>query len=293
MWSSRGNAVALLISALCAPSALLAAEPLGLHIEAGFTADDNVTRARNGPNKLSDRSFSVDLSKGLIVPVSEHTRLALLGFLGSEKFMNYTGLSRIYYGVQGEYQYRTSGDFYAPTIAIFGRTSADKYESNLRDGYRYSVGINARRSLTEDVQLFGALTHNARDAKSTVFDTRDDSVRLNLDYSISRKSTMYLGGEYRRGDVVSTARPTLAAIDIAKAIVRDDVFTDTARFSYRIRANTVLATLGYNLALDEKQALDVSWRWVQSTPTVPPGFATSDKIRYVVNQLTAAYLIRF
>lgn len=293
MWSSRSTAMAVLICALCVPNALLAAEPLGIRIEAGFTADDNVTRSRSGPDKLSDRSFSVDLSKDLIVPVSEHTRLALLGFLGDEKFINYSGLSRLYYGVQGEYQYRTSGDLYAPTFAIFGRTSADKYESNLRDGYRYSVGINARRSLTEDIQLFGALTRNARDAKSAVFDTKDYSARLNLDYSISRSSTVYLGGEYRRGDVVSTARPALAAVDIADAIVQDDVFTDTARFSYRVKANTVLTTLGYNLALGEKQALDFSWRWVQSTPTTLPGFATPDRIRYVVNQFTVAYLLRF
>jgi hypothetical protein len=293
MWSSRGAAAALLISALCVPDALLAAEPLGIRIEADFTADDNVTRTRSGPDKLSDRSFSVDLSKDLIVPVSEHTRFALLGFLGGERFMNYVGLSRFYYGVQGEYQYRASGDLYAPTIAIFGRTSADEYESKLRDGYRYSAGVNVRESLTDKTQLFGALTRNARDGKSAVFDTKDYSARLNLDYSISGGGTVYLGGEFRRGDVVSTARPGLADIDIAEAIVRDDVFTDTARFSYRVKANTVITTLGYNLALGEKHALDFSWRWVQSTPTTSPGFATPDKIRYVVNQFTVAYLVRF
>ncbi len=293
MWSSRSGAVAVLICALCAPSTLLAADPLAIRIEAGFASDDNVTRARNGPDKLSDRSFSVDLGKDLIVPVSEHTRLALLGFLGGERFVNHSGLSRMYYGVQGEYQYRTSGDFFAPTFALFARAAADQYESNLRDGYRYSVGINVRRSLTDGIQLFAALTHDAHDASSAVFDTEEDSVRLNLDFSVSNRSTIYLGGEYRHGDVVSTRRTALANIDIAKAIVRDDVFTDSARFSYRARASTVVATLGYNLALDEKQALDFSWRWVQSAPAVPPGFATPDKIRYVVNQLTAAYLIRF
>jgi len=292
MWSGRSTATAVLFSALCAPNTPLAAD-FGIRIEAGFTADDNVTRARNGFDKLSDRSFSVDLSKGLIVPVSEHTRLSLLGFLGGERSINYTGLSRSYYGVQGEYQYRTSGDLYAPTFAIFGRASTDEYESDLRDGYRYSAGVNVRKALTEKIHLFGALTHNARDGKSAVFDTKDYSARLNLDYSISRSSTVYLGGEYRRGDVVSTARPALADVDIADAIVRDDVFTDTARFSYRVRANTVLTTLGYNLALGERHALDFSWRWVQSTPTTEPGFATPDRIRYFVNQFTVAYLFRF
>ncbi len=293
MWSGRNSAAVVLFGALCAPSALLAQQTFGIRVEAGFTADDNVTRARAGPDKLSDRSFSVELSKDLIVPVSEHTRLALLGFLGSERSINYTGLSRFYYGVQGEFQYRTSGDLYAPTFAIFARTSADEYESNLRDGYRYSLGVNVRKALTESIQIFGAVNRNVRDGKSAVFDTQDHSVRLNLDYSISKASTVYLGGEYRRGDVVSTARPALADLNIADAIVRDDVFTDIARFSYRVTANTVITTLGYNLALGERHSLDFSWRWVQSTPTTSPGFVTTDPNRYVVNQVTVAYLVQF
>ena len=123
MWSGWGTAAAVLFSALGAPSALLAADSLGIRIEAGFTFDDNVTRARGGADKLSDRAFSLELSKSLIIPVSEHTRLSLVGFLGGEKFLTYAGLSRYYYGIQGEYQYRASGDFGAPTFAILDRKS--------------------------------------------------------------------------------------------------------------------------------------------------------------------------
>ena len=292
MWSGWGTAAVVLFSALGAPSVLLAADSLGIRIEAGFTVDDNVTRAR-GDDKLSDRSYSIDLSKSLIIPVSEHTRLSLVGFLGGEKFLSYTGLSRFYYGIQGEYQYRASGDFGAPTFAIFGRASADQYESALRDGYRYSVGATVRKPVTDRIHFFGALARNARDGKSVVFDDKDYSARVNVDYALNRGSTLYLGGEYRRGDVVTTARPALANINIADAVVQDDVFTDTVRNSYRVRANSILATVGCNLAFGERHALDFSWRWVQSTPTSNPGIATPDTIRYVDNQFTVAYLIRF
>jgi hypothetical protein len=103
---------------------------------------------------------------------------------------------------------------------------------------------------------------------------------------------VYLGAEYRHGDVVSTARPSLALVNIAEAIVRDDVFTDTERLAYRLNADTVLATLGYNLAFGERHALDLSWRWVQ-TAIDQPGSAGADTIRYYVNQLSVAYLVRF
>ena len=284
---------AIVFGTLCMPSSRLAQRTFGINANVGFTADDNVTRARSGSDRLSDQAFTAELSKDLIVPVTERTRLAFLGFLGTERFMRHAGLSRYYYGAQGEYQFRTSGDLYAPTYAIFARASADEYESNLRDGYRYSLAVNMRKALTEKIQFFGALARNIRDGKSAVFDTKEYSARVNLDYSVGRNGTAYFGGEFRRGDVVSTARPVLIDIDIADAIVQDDVFTDTQRFAYRVKANTLIATLGYNLALDERHALDFSWRWVQSTPTASPGFATTETIRYVVNQVTVAYLFRF
>ena len=286
-------ASAVLLSALWTPSTVLAEEPLGIRIEAAFTADNNVTRARDSGDKLSDRSYSLNLSKSLNIPVSEHTRLSLLGFMGGEKFETYTGLSRYFAGIQGEFQYRPSGEFGAPTFGAFVRSSRDEYESNLRDGYRHSAGLNVHKAVTDRIDVFGAVARNIRDGKSTVFDTRDYSARLNLDYSLTRYGTVYLGGEYRRGDVVSTARPALAFVDIAEAIVRDDAFTDTERFAYRIQARTVLTTLGYNFAFGEGHALDFSWRWVRSTPTTEPGFATAGAIRYYVNQFTLAYLIRF
>jgi hypothetical protein len=280
------TAAAVLLGALCAPPILLAAESLDIRIEAGFTTDDNVTRAR-GADRLSDQSYSLNLSKSLDIPVSQHTRLLLLGFLGGEKFRAYTGLSRYFYGIQGEFQYRASGEFGSPIFGAFVRGSKDQYESDLRDGYRYSAGLTVRKPVTDRIHLFGNLAYNVRDGKSTVFDTKDWSTRLNLDYALTRSGSVYLGGEYRRGDVVSTAIPSLAYV--AEASVQDDAYTDIVRQAYRLKAGTALATIGYNLAFGEGQALDVSWRWAQSTSTSTPG----NTIRYFDNQFTVAYLIRF
>ncbi len=292
----RDAATAILLGALCSPTALLADEPLDVRIEATFTGDDNVTRASAAADKLSDRSFGVTLNKSFEFPIpdSPHTRLLVSGSLGSETFQTYKGLSRIFLGVQGELQYRSSAEFGAPTYAAFVRSSRDEYESTLRDGYRHSVGVSVRQSMTDRIDAFVAFAFNKRDAKSTVFDVADRSGRVNLDYSLSRNGTMYLGAEYRRGDAVSTAPATLAAIDLAKAVVRDDAFTDAPRLAYRLEARTVLATFGYNLALSGGQAFDVSWRWVRSNPTTSPGvLAPGSTIRYYDNQLSASYLIQF
>ena len=115
---------------------------------------------------------------------------------------------------------------------------------------------------------------------------------MNVDYALSRNSTLYLAGEYHRGDTVSSAPLSLAYLDIAEAIVRDDAFP--GRIAYRVYARTAIATIGYNLAISDKQSLDFSGRWVQATPTATPGYPVpGNALRYVDKQFAVAYLIRF
>jgi hypothetical protein len=286
-------AAAALCGALCAPSAARADEPLGIRVEAAVTADSNVTRAQGAGDKFSDQSFGFSLAKSHIFPVSEHTRFVALGKLGGERFGTYSGLSRTFLGLEGEYQYRPSGEFGAPTFGVFGRGYRDYYESHLRDGYRYTAGVRVLRSLTDRLDLYADLTYNRRDGRSKVFDGHDLAALVNLDFSLTQGGTLYAGAQYRHGDIVSTARPALEFVDIAKAIVEDDVFTDTQRFAYRIEARTIVTTLGYNLALKEGHSLDFSWRWVRSRATDDPGFTGAVPVRYFVSQFSLAYLFRF
>lgn len=262
-----------------------------LSLEAALILDNNVTRSRS--ERLSDRSVSVNVGKSYLFPLSAHTRLSVVGSAGTERFGNHDGLSRLFVGIQGEYQYRPSGAFDAPTIGIFGRAFADAYESNLRDGYRYVVGARVLQPLTTDLDLFAAVAHNVRDGKSRVFDTKDYSLRLSLDYAVGSRNTLYVAGEYRRGDIVSSARPTLDYVDIAEAIVADDAFPGSGRQAYRVRANTLVGTLGYNLGLGEQHSLDFWLTRVRSTSRSRPTYPGADEVTYKDTQAGVSYLIRF
>lgn len=297
---SRAIALAALLAAI-APGTVIAEQTLGLRIEAAYTADDNVNRAPSS-DKLRDGIFGLRVSDTQYFPTSTRTRIAAQLFAGGEKFRSHNGLSHAFYGVQGEFQFRTSADFSAPTYSAFLRTGGDQYESTLRDGYRHSAGVTVLKPLTDRVQLFGAAAYNVRDGKSTVFDTKDWSVRGNLDYALARNGTLYLGYEFHRGDVVSSAKPTLALLDIAEAVVRDDAFTNEGYYAYRFKADTNLVTIGYNQAFGGGQSLDLSWRWIESTPrTEESGYSSGysgsstygSTPRYVANQITLAYLVRF
>ncbi len=279
--------------AFSAPPVLAEWDDIRFRLGADVTYDDNVSRARE--DDQFDDSFGT-LNLGVTSPwqLSKTTRVVLNGNVGAEQFEVYSGLDRSYANIQAEVQYRGSGQFGTPIWSVFGRHGQDWYKSGLRDGFRDSIGIAVRKPVTDKIFFFGALAYNQRDGRSKVFDTEEVALRANLDYSLSRRQTLYFGLEGRDGDIVSTARPNLAFFDIADALITDDVFVDTPRFAYRFKAYTGIATLGYNLALGEKFALDLSYRLAYSVPhEQPPSVVTTDTIDYWDNQVTLSLLYRF
>ncbi|MFN0041499.1 MAG: hypothetical protein ACKVP2_18460 [Burkholderiales bacterium] len=275
------------------PSARAELDDLRFRGTVDRTWDDNVSRAE-GVDKFEDWFTGINVNASLPWQIGERTRLVLNANAGGEIFDEFKGLDRTYANLQGEFQFRGSGEFGAPIWGVFLRQGADWYKSTLRDGYRGSFGLSVRKPWTDRIFVFGALASNLRDGRSKVFDTEEISLRGNLDYSLPARQTVYLGLELRKGDIVSTARPELKYFDIADALILDDVFTDTTRFSYRLKALTTLFTLGYNVGLGERASVDLAYRYVYSTPDEqPPSNVSPDKIYYVDNQIMASLLLRF
>lgn len=264
----------------------------GLLLDAGLTFDDNVTRAKEGADRLNDSAYSLNISKSKFFPVSPQSRLLLTGVIGGERFQTYTGLSHLDAALETELQYRESSEFSAPTLGLFAKLKFEDYESGVRDGHRYSVGVSISQPLTDRINLFAALASNQRTSSSKVFSTVDTSARMHLDYALSARKALYLSAEYRKGDVVSTGRSSLENVTISKVFVLDNAFTGGQFFSYKIDGSTWLTTVGYNHALGPNGSFDVAWRRVESTPELRPSWATSPR-SYISNQLLATYLLRF
>jgi hypothetical protein len=267
--------------------------PVDLRAGAGYIYDTNVNRAPNGQQRLTDQFYRASATASVSFPIGSTSRVALDGVVGGDLTRYYPKLGSVFGEVQAALQYRASADFYAPTLSLFGRATAERFGSAQRSGYRYSVGMSAQQPVTDRINVVGVLAHSGRNANSTVFDASDNSVQLGLDYSVGAHGTLYLTGEYRWGDAVSTGRESLANLDIAEVFVADDAYTNPQLFSYRFDARTVIATLGYNLPLGPGGALDLSWTWAQSTPTQSAGFPGAGTPRYVDNQLMVVYTKRF
>lgn len=265
---------------------------LGVRVDLSYTFDDNVNRSKEAGNKLNERFFTINLSKSMSIPVRDNTRVVLTGFVGAEKAYTYRGLDKVSGGGQAEFQYRPSGEYTAPTFGVFARVSSEQFNSKLRDGYRFSGGFTVRKPWTDRINTFAALAYNGKDSNSPVFDSEEVSIRGNVDYAINADNTFYITGEFRHGDVVSTSITSYANFEGAHANAVDDVFVKHGYGSYRFVADSVLTTLGYNLALGPTDGLDFSWRWVQSTPTSVPPFVGQRK-SYFDNQYSIVYLVRF
>lgn len=267
-------------------------EFLDYQFDAGISYDDNVNRGREHREKLSDQILSFNLGKGLQLRTGSHTRLLLNGFLGYEKFDSYDGLDRAFGGAQAEFQYRPSGEFGSPIVGVFVRISRDEFRSGQRDGYRYTSGLSLRKPLTDRISLFGALSFNKRDAEEETFDASDTFLRLHADYAAIARGTLYLSGEYRRGDIVTSGPSSLLNGDLASASVEDDAFSQQDFMSYRLKARTVLATVGYNLPLGPKSSIDLSWRRARALPTESLSIAGPTPY-YVDDQISVVYLLGF
>ena len=253
--------------------------------------DDNVNRAREAPNRLEDSVFSMSANVSRAWPVASNMRFQATGLVSGEKFRTYNGLGRFSGGAQGELQYRTSGAFDATTFALVGRGLYEQYESHYRTGPRYFVGFNARRALTDRIELFAELGHNWRYGNSEVFNWRDYAAKLNIDYALGRKGILYLSGEYRRGDSVSSGPPSLA-VGAADVFVPDDAFEDQGFIAYRIDGTTLLGTIGLNYPLGARDSLDMSWRRVEGKAKKKLTFE-SGPLKYIDNQYSIMYLMRF
>jgi hypothetical protein len=288
------RALAAILLLVCSACVEAAPKTKGVRIEATVNADNNVSRAPEEVDQFDDQFATLDLRKRFKFSPSPNTRLRITPQIAGARFANFDGLSNVYGGAEIDLLYRSSGSLSALTYRAFARAAYHDFESQLRDGSRYSVGGSAQKYIGDRAILKGEIAYNARDSRSEVFDLRDWSANLYFDYAISTRGAFYAGGEYRDGDVFSTAQPSIPVIAIADAIAVDDVFTDITRFAYRFEARSVYAVLGFNYAIGAKHGLDISVRG--ATAKAKEEFSNpllDQDSEYDFVQLSIAYLYRF
>jgi len=235
----------------------------------GVGYDDNVGNAAED-NDLRDSSVvSGGVNLDYVRALSLYTALLLRGGLQGEGYEAEGGLSNGRLVAMARLSHRPGGGFYMPTFAGWVSAGALEFDSAMRDGFEFRGGLFMTEPLTTAISARLSVAASQRQSDSTVFDLSAWSAGLNLDWAVTPGFTLYTGYQFQDGDVVSTGTVPPKAMHIAggcgsaSACDPDDALDN--QFAYRVDASTHIGTLGLNVPLSQRMALDAQARRVDSS----------------------------
>lgn len=247
-------------------TATFAAIPLKTDVSAGYTYDDNVTRAELDRDIETDNILNVDASVRYNLQLNNVSYFSISGTLEANRYQDFTKLSNTRLGIHGSYHLRPSTGYTA--VRYFATLSYVKrlYQSDQREGSATEIELGLSKRLTDLLSLRAGYIKQDISADSKVFDADNNRLYLDFEYKMGAKNNLYTTFSYVDGDVVSTAVPTTKIIQSSSAIVRDDAFLELVpeRFAYKLSAKTTSIRIGDNFAFASNQAVDVSLLYYDS-----------------------------
>ena len=253
----------VLLSTLTCSFSVLAASPVQTDLSAGYTYDDNVTRAELDRDIEKDNVLNLDASARYKIPFNDISYFSLKGTLELNKYKEFDKLSNNRLGIHGSYHIRPFSGYSATRFFVLGSYERRFYKSDQRDGSATLFQLGLDKRLSDVVTIRAGFIKEKIDAAETkgVFDADNNRFYLDGDFKWGRNNTVYLTLSRFDGDIVSTTVPTTNIVTAARPfIVRDDAFLELTpdRYAYRLDAKTNAIKVGDNYSIDSNQAIDVS-----------------------------------
>lgn len=261
-------------------------------VDAELLSDDNVNRGPGGYEK-SDTIASVEGNVSRSLLLSFRSGLLLRGSVRYERYLDFDDLSNLSLNGRVAWRFQPNPGLTGTSFELAAQARMLEHsDSNIRDGYLYSVSASLGKHFTDRVRLGGGISLDERRAdEGEVYNLSSNSVWLSADY---RLTTAIIYGSVTRisGDhAITTGEGTYPGLSgYYDASVVDTAFTDAfgayAPWAYRIDAQTMSFELGVNLPLRGKHTLDFSARFYDSE-------ADRGGFTYDGTQLRAVYFYRF
>lgn len=249
-------ALLLLLPGLCA------AEPR-ITGEIGYGYDSNANRARRGGDERESQQARAALAADSTWALSNTTGVLLQGGVESQQDFDYSGLSNVKLTGLARVFYRANGGFYTPTFVLTGAAAYWDFGSRQRDSAEYRASSHLTEQLTTRISARLGFSAVWREARGAVFDLDSRSVLLDIDWNLYPRLALYLGYQYREGDLISTATIP-AAPAAARASAPDDAFKIPGDIVFRVAADAQVGTLGFNYALSPQFSLDVQGQFIEA-----------------------------
>jgi hypothetical protein len=235
-----------------------AASPLKLDVSAGFTYDDNVTRAQYDNDIESDYYLSAGTSIAYSLPATDNSYFSLKGSAVTQQYDEYDKLSNTRLGAYASFHIKP---FHGFTASVFSAEAAyieRMYKSDQRDGSETQLRLGFAKKLTDRLSLNGGYIKQDIDANSDVFDADNNRFYLDTELVTSSKNVVYLTLGYLDGNMVTTARGGLG-IDYDIWVV-DDAFTELSplRWAYKLSGTAMTYRLGDVYVFNRNHSIDGS-----------------------------------
>ena len=207
-----------------------------------------------------------------------------------EKYSEFEELDNVIFTGSAKYRFSFGSKFSSPTYSLNLSLGGIDSESEMRSGDIATLSMDMNKWLTTTINMTLRLSSKKIESQSKVFDTTENQFMLNFDVDLSPRQLVYVTYHFIDGDIVSSATPKLATINVAQAIEPDDAFGGlvTNQFAYRIDAQSNVFTLGYNVALGKSLSFDFSYRFIDSESTIDPS-----NVYYERTMVRASILGRF
>lgn len=235
----------------------------------GLGYDDNVGNAAADSDARDSSVISGGVNLDYVRALSLNTALLLRGGLQGEGYEAEGALSNARLLAMARLSHRPTGGFYMPTFAGWVSAGALEFDSAMRDGFEFRGGLFVTEPLTTTIAARISVAASERRSDSAVFDLSAWSAGLNLDWAVAPRFTLYGGYQFQDGDVVSTGLLPPKSSHLgggcgsATACDPDDALD--GQFAYRVDARTHIGTLGLNVPLSGRLAVDAQARRIGST----------------------------
>lgn len=257
-----------------------------IDFEATLGLDDNVTRAAENIDIEHDGFLTVAGTGGYELWQNRSGTLTGKVLLEANKFSRFDGLSNLVAAGKLNYTFAFGRGFGVPWFSLEADYGVAEFESFQRDSNIARATATMGLQIDDATSMRLGISYKDRDAESKVFDTKNTSAFINLDWAILQRHIVYLTYKYQTGDTFSSATTVgLPVVDASDGnIVNDDVFV--GKLTYKLDAKIQFITLGYNWIQNLDSSFDFSARYLESE-------ASDVDLNYQGLVLRASYFHRF
>jgi len=234
--------------------------------ELAYIDDDNVRLAQEDEDIRSDRSISATVRARGGKSLDSFSILNYGASATYNKLDTFETLDNYEIEANMRYRFALTSGFTSPIYSLGAKIGGREFDTEMRDATFVVLSADLNKWITDTINMTTGVGWNAQESKSEVFDTSEARIFINFDTNFSRTDLVYTTFTYITGDTVSSATPSLGIINVADAIEPDDAFggIDANQFAYRLEADTVVLTLGYNRIFTRDLSFDLSARFVES-----------------------------